>query len=37
MDDCPRPLDFVDSMTYRGGPMTAVQRKEELRKRGLKQ
>ena len=35
MDECPRPLDFVDPMTFRGGPITAAQRKAELRKRGL--
>jgi hypothetical protein len=35
MENCPRPLDFVDPMTFRGGPITAAERKQELKKRGL--
>lgn len=35
MEECERPIDFVEPITYRGG-VTVAQRKKELEKRGLK-
>jgi hypothetical protein len=35
MEECERPIDFVEPITYRGG-LTVAQRKHELEKRGLR-
>ncbi len=34
MEECSRPLDFVDPITFKGGPVTEAQRAKEMKKRG---
>ncbi len=35
MEECSRPLDFIDPITFKGGPVSNAQRKKEMKKRGI--